>query len=233
MAQRVAVSVGRLDGKRSVETGERCSRALGGEHMFERIAAQQKIIGVARLAQLLTLELGELHARLDRGDHALRDVVLQVEDVAEVAVEPIGPKRPARACIDQLSCDPQAVATAADATFEHMGDVKLTPDLADVYGLATSRTSPTKRLPLRGSVRIRRCALPSSPTAVHDAAGQRGVRDRAAAPDRVKQLLAADDAVAGADEKFQEVEHLRLEWDLLLSAAQLAPAGVQRSKSLK
>jgi len=51
--------------------------------------------------------------------------------------------------------------------------------------------------------------------------------------DGVEQLLAADDAVAGADEKFQEVEHLRLEWDLLLSAAQLAPAGVQRSKSLK
>jgi hypothetical protein len=40
--------------------------------MFERIGAQRKIIGVEPpwLAQLLTLDLGELHGRLDRGDHA-------------------------------------------------------------------------------------------------------------------------------------------------------------------
>jgi hypothetical protein len=38
--------VGRLDGKRSVEAGERRTRALGGERMFERIGAQQKTIGV-------------------------------------------------------------------------------------------------------------------------------------------------------------------------------------------
>src|SRR6202012_5688566 len=110
--------------------------ALSGELMLEPVGAQQKIIGVepARLGCLLTRDLGELYGRLDRGDHAFGDAVLQVEDVAEPAIEAVGPQMPAGVRIDQLSGDAQALAAAADAAFEHIGDAKLAPDLADIYG---------------------------------------------------------------------------------------------------
>ncbi len=95
---------------------------------------------------------------------------------------------------------------------------------------SVSRTSPTKRMPLRGSVRISRCASPLSPIAVRAAltrldsvASEHG----APAPDGIEQFVAADHAFAGTDEKFQEVEDLRLDCDLILAAAQLTAAGIE------
>jgi hypothetical protein len=60
-----------------------------------------------------------------------------------------------------------------------------------------------------------------------DAAGKCGVRDRAAAPDGVEQLVAANYAIADADEQFQKVEYLRLDGDMILRTAQLASVGVE------
>ena len=38
--------------------------------------------------------------------------------------------------------------------------------LAGAFGLCTTLTSPTNRMPLRDAVRIRRCSLPLSPSAL-------------------------------------------------------------------
>ena len=60
-----------------------------------------------------------------------------------------------------------------------------------------------------------------------DAAGQRGVRNDPAAPDRGDQIVLADHAVAVLHQIDQQVEHLRLERDQIGAAPQLAPVGIK------
>ena len=79
---------------------------------------------------------------------------------------------------------------------------------------ACVRTSPTKRKPLRATVRISFCVLAGVADRLArgvDAAGQRGVRHDAAAPDRGDQIILADDPVAIVDQIDQQVEDLRLD----------------------
>ena len=55
--------------------------------------AQVKVVGVEIVGPLAfgAVDLGAAHRRFDRRHHAGGDLVLEVEHVAERAVEPVGP----------------------------------------------------------------------------------------------------------------------------------------------
>ena len=59
-----------------------------------------------------------------------------------------------------------------------------------------------------------------------DAGAERRLRDDAALPDRLDQLVLADDSVAVADQIEQQIEHLRLDADGLPASAQFVLAKV-------
>ena len=70
---------------------------------------------------------------------------------------------------------------------------------------------PTKRMPLRGKVLMRRCCSPLSPIALR-AALMRVIsaefRDDTPAPDGGDKIVLADHALAIADHVVQQIEHL-------------------------
>jgi hypothetical protein len=60
-----------------------------------------------------------------------------------------------------------------------------------------------------------------------DAAADGRVRDDASLPDRVEQIILADDPVPVSDQMEQEVEHLRFHLDQLGASAQLPPCRIE------
>ena len=96
-------------------------------------------------------------------------------------------------------------------------------------GIGLLRTAPTKRTPLRGRVRIRRCSSPLSPMAARAEltrllrVASETMRPRQTAAIRSSRLTTRSREPIG----IQEVEDLRLDRDEPIAAAQLAPAGVE------
>jgi hypothetical protein len=60
----------------------------------------------------------------DRGRH----LILQLQDVAEVAIVAVGPKMSAVAYFDELHCDTDTIVAAADATVEEVGGAQFARD---------------------------------------------------------------------------------------------------------
>ncbi len=58
-----------------------------------------------------------------------RDLVLQSEQIARVAVEPLGPQMRIGCGIAQLGADAELVARSPAASFEHIAHTKLAADL--------------------------------------------------------------------------------------------------------
>ena len=83
------------------------------------------------------------------------DLVLDRDDVAQFAIEAVGSKMTAGFGVDQLRGDPDPIAGAADAPFEHRTDAELTGHHTDVDCLA-----------LVGEARLR--AITSRPGEVGD-----------------------------------------------------------------
>ena len=79
--------------------------------------AQIEGIGVETFGWLAlgTLDLGLLHRWRDRPDNALSYLVLQIEDVADPTIKPIGPKMCAGGGIDELSRDAHPACRFTDA----------------------------------------------------------------------------------------------------------------------
>ena len=67
---------------------------------------------------------------------ASRDLVLQREDVVEIAVVALGPDVIAVDAVDQLGGDAHAAAGFAHAAFQHVADLQLPRDLRDIDILA-------------------------------------------------------------------------------------------------
>jgi hypothetical protein len=72
--------------------------------------------------------------RLDRGDHILGDFILDREDVAQLAVVPLGPDVLTGHCIDELPGDANPSTRGPDAAFEDVTDGQLDTDLPNVDG---------------------------------------------------------------------------------------------------
>ena len=97
---------------------------------------------------------------------------------------------------------------------------------------ASSRTSPTKRNPLRAIVRIRRLLFATVTDRFShgiDVAGQRRFRHDPPAPDCLEQIVLADYPLAVLHQVDQQVEHLRTDRNQLGPAPQFASIGVERT----
>ena len=68
----------------------------------------------------------------DRAGDGQGDLVLQVEDVCQLAVVALRPNVVAVAGIDELRGDPHTVAAFAHTAFQDIANAKLSPDLADI-----------------------------------------------------------------------------------------------------
>src|SRR5581483_4456844 len=71
-----------------------------------------------------------------RSDDCSRNLILDCEDVREIAVEAIGPDVASSLPIDQLGVDPHPVSDLANASFEDMSDAELLCYVTDVHRLA-------------------------------------------------------------------------------------------------
>jgi hypothetical protein len=65
----------------------------------------------------------------------------------------------------------------------------------------------------------------SAPSGI-DPRRNRGIRNKASAPNRSEKIVFADDTVAIADQEIQNVEYLRLDRNQCRSRPQLAPLGI-------
>src|SRR5262249_41864053 len=74
------------------------------------------------------------HPRNDRGRNRLRDFVLHRENVRQTAVVPLRPQVIAALCLDELTCNANPIAAAADTTFEHVTDTEFSGNLFHVDG---------------------------------------------------------------------------------------------------
>src|SRR5258708_32858510 len=79
----------------------------------------------------LSLSLG--NGRSDGDRYRLGDLVLDREDIGEIAVVTLGPDVVAGFGLDQLRGDADAVAGFTQAAFEHVAHAKLAPDLLHVH----------------------------------------------------------------------------------------------------
>ena len=77
-------------------------------------------------------QLALAQVRRDGGRHAQRDAVLQVEQFGELAVESVGPDDAGGRHLAQLDGDPQRFARTAHAAMQHIADVELIPDTAQI-----------------------------------------------------------------------------------------------------
>src|SRR5262245_2445213 len=70
--------------------------------------------------------------RLDRAYNGFGDLVLEIEYIIEPAVETIGPNMVARPGVNQLGYDAHTVLRLSHASFQHISNVKLARDVANI-----------------------------------------------------------------------------------------------------
>jgi len=74
-----------------------------------------------------SLSPDQLH--VERVRDPARDLVLQREQVADVAVEALGPQMRVGLCVNQLGVDANPVVRSLDTAFQHITHAELTADL--------------------------------------------------------------------------------------------------------
>jgi hypothetical protein len=107
--------------------------------------------------------------RLDRGDDVPGDFILQVEDVAQVTVVPLGPYVLAGRRVNELAGHADPAAVGPHAAFEDVTDRQLQRDLPNVDGS-----------PLVGESRV---------ACDHEEPAQAGQRRRNILGDPVREIL--------------------------------------------
>ena len=96
----------------------------------EEVVVGRRIVGPAAAR---AVDLGFSDLRLDEADDGLGDAVLELEDLAELAVKTLGPLMGTGLGVDELDGDPHAAAGKTDAAFEEIADAELIGDLAGIY----------------------------------------------------------------------------------------------------
>jgi len=74
--------------------------------------------------------------QLQCADNRLRNLVLEREDVVQVAIVALRPDMAAGGAVDQLRGDPHPAARLAHAAFDNVADLELARDLRNVHVLA-------------------------------------------------------------------------------------------------
>src|SRR5262249_23958918 len=125
----------------------RFQEAVPRQEMEAGHSAQEVIVGVQAFGRLSSraLDLRPLEPWLDGPNDAGGHPVLHVEHVFQSAVEAIRPNVTARRRIDELPGDAHAGSRLAHATFKHVADPKLAPNLLHVDGLALVREGRVPR----------------------------------------------------------------------------------------
>ena len=102
---------------------------------------QVEVVGIemGRAALLDRLFFLRQQLEFQRRDDGLGDLVLQREDVVQVAVVALGPEVVVARRLDQLGGDADAPARAPHAALEHVADLQLPRDLRQVDVLALER----------------------------------------------------------------------------------------------
>src|SRR6266581_790808 len=94
-----------------------------------------------------------------------------------------------------------------------------------------SRTVPTKRKPLRGSVFDEALFIAGIADRIPggvQASRQRGIGDNASVPDGADEVVFADDALPVSNQVIEQVKNLRCDRHRIRPAMQFTPFGVQR-----
>jgi hypothetical protein len=79
-----------------------------------------------------TGDLSRKYLRLDRAYNAFGDLILEIEYIIQSAVETIGPDMGGRPGIAQLGYDAHTVLGLSHAPFQHISNVKLARDVANI-----------------------------------------------------------------------------------------------------
>src|SRR5260221_9762880 len=120
---------------RPLEQGASLLAFLRRRTLVEEAAAHAEVIGLDVLRRLAVRQLAGGEAADQRLDDAGDDLVLDGEDVGEVAIEPLGPEMAAAlARVDQLGVDADAPGGAPRAALEDVADAELVGDAPDVHG---------------------------------------------------------------------------------------------------
>ena len=103
-----------------------------------RLAALHKLPGIETFRRLASgaFALACPDLRLDRADDLFGDLVLQIEDVIQTAVEAIRPEVVTAGRIDQLRTYTHAVTRLADAAFDDIAHTQFARYLSDIDGTA-------------------------------------------------------------------------------------------------
>ncbi len=104
----------------------------------ECLSLQRQLIGgKVRTAELAaTLHFRQFDLRRDGADDIARDLILQLEDILQLAVVFFTPYVTAAVPVEQLGGDPQAFAATPHAAFKQIADAQLAGDPSDVHRLA-------------------------------------------------------------------------------------------------
>src|SRR5438034_259606 len=109
---------------------------VSGDAVLARHQVQLVSLRVGRAAPFDRFLLFGEELQLERGHDRLRNLVLQREDVIEVAVVALGPDVPAGRAVDQLRRDPYPATGLARAALQNVVDLELARDLRNVDVLA-------------------------------------------------------------------------------------------------
>src|SRR4051812_16707881 len=104
----------------------------------ERRHSTQILVVTARSARRSLF--GEFYLRhfdcwRDRGNHLCGDLILEVEDVFQCTVKPVGPEMSARRTVYELTGDTDPSSSLPNAAFKHVSHSKFSAHLLNVYRL--------------------------------------------------------------------------------------------------
>jgi len=101
-----------LQGQRALQERQRLRCTIRHRGIDKRRRAKHQVVGIQTIRPLAsdTVDLGLAQARLDRADHACRDLVLHCEDIVERPVVALGPDVPSCLGFDELAGDADPVA---------------------------------------------------------------------------------------------------------------------------
>ena len=128
--QRVGVRIFGIERQRLEQQVLRAAMIVRRHAPHVRQRLHHQVPGVDALRRLAPhpRRLGEQDLRADRTDHPVGDLVLQREDVGELAVVAVGPQMIAERRVDQLAGDAHAARRFAHAAFEDVAHAELARD---------------------------------------------------------------------------------------------------------
>ena len=118
----------RVERQCPLQKGDRLGRAVARRRFRQQRAPPENIIqriGVGGRAG----GLGADQRTVERDRDAAGDLVLQGEEVAHLAVEPLGPQMRVGCGVNQLGVDADLIARAAQAPLQHIAHAELAADL--------------------------------------------------------------------------------------------------------